>query len=159
MKLEVEPHVWENIRFSVDNASGSIREEAIGSFSQFPLRLAWAITIHKSQGLTFERAILDVNNIFASGQSYVALSRLTGLQGLVLLSPFPERGIEVPKTLTDFEKGRPNAETLKHMFVEASSAYPLKQEALKLQAQLDEINALESQLQRLRQQLAVNSGN
>ena len=125
VKLEVEPHVWENIRFSVDNASGSIREEAIGSFSQFPLRLAWAITIHKSQGLTFERAILDVNNIFASGQSYVALSRLTGLQGLVLLSPFPERGIEVPKTLTDFEKGRPNAETLKHMFVEASSAYAL----------------------------------
>ena len=87
--------------------------------------MAWAITIHKSQGLTFERAILDVNNIFASGQSYVALSRLTGLQGLILLSPFPERGIEVPKTLTEFEQGRPDAETLKGLFEEASAEYAL----------------------------------
>lgn len=124
-RLQVEPYLWENIRYSVESASGSIKEEVIGSFSQFPLRLAWAITIHKSQGLTFEKAILDVQNIFASGQSYVALSRLTGLDGLVLLSPFPNKGIAVPKILTEFESNRPDAQQLVSMFTEASTAYAL----------------------------------
>ena len=66
----------------------------MGTFTQYPLKLAWAITVHKSQGLTFEKAILDLSKTFAPGQMYVALSRLTGLEGMVLASPIPQKQIQ-----------------------------------------------------------------
>lgn len=82
----VTPEVWENINYSVDAETKAITEEKIGSFTQMPLRLAWSITIHKSQGLTFEKAIIDAQGAFAHGQTYVALSRCKSLEGLVLKS-------------------------------------------------------------------------
>tara|TARA_R110000751_G_scaffold64157_4_gene132022 strand:- start:92307 stop:94739 length:2433 start_codon:yes stop_codon:yes gene_type:complete len=78
--------VWENINYAVDKDTKAISENKIGSFSQIPLRLAWSITIHKSQGLTFEKAIIDSEGAFAHGQTYVALSRCKSLEGLVLKS-------------------------------------------------------------------------
>jgi len=77
---------WENMRYSLNKETGKIEEEKLGSFTQYPLRLAWAITIHKSQGLTFEKAIIDAGASFAAGQTYVALSRCTSLDGIVLFS-------------------------------------------------------------------------
>ncbi len=85
--IEVSAVVWENIEYSLDATSGEIREEIKGSFSQLPLRCAWAITIHKSQGLSFDRAIIDANSSFAHGQVYVALSRCRTLEGMVLSTP------------------------------------------------------------------------
>ena len=87
-------YVWENKRFKTNELTKDIEEEKLGTFTQYPLRLAWAITIHKSQGLTFDKAIIDINSVFASGQAYVAFSRLRSLSGLVLLSPIPQEGID-----------------------------------------------------------------
>lgn len=76
--------VWENKRYVVNESTKELEEEIIGSFEQYPIKLAWAVTVHKSQGLTFDRAIIDVGQAFAPGQVYVALSRLRGLEGLIL---------------------------------------------------------------------------
>jgi len=84
--LLLEKETWRNIRYSYNKETGGIEEEELGSFTQYPLRLAWAITIHKSQGLTFEKAIIDAGSSFAAGQVYVALSRCTSLDGMVLRS-------------------------------------------------------------------------
>jgi DNA-binding NarL/FixJ family response regulator len=82
----LEKETWRNIRYTYNRDTGSIEEEELGSFTQYPVRLAWAITIHKSQGLTFEKAIIDAGSSFAAGQVYVALSRCTSLHGMVLRS-------------------------------------------------------------------------
>ena len=84
--LELEEEKWQNIKYKYDHEKDTLEEEEQGTFKQYPIRLAWAITIHKSQGLTFERAIIDAGASFAAGQVYVSLSRLTSLQGLVLYS-------------------------------------------------------------------------
>ena len=83
-ELVLEKETWRNIRYNYNREKDEVEEEELGSFRQYPIRLAWAITIHKSQGLTFERAVIDAGASFAAGQVYVALSRLTGLEGLVL---------------------------------------------------------------------------
>jgi len=92
-KLPLEKELWKNIRYSYDETSGSISEKILGTFHQYPIRLAWAITIHKSQGLTFDRAIIDAGDSFTSGQVYVALSRLRDTKGLVLRTPIERRSI------------------------------------------------------------------
>lgn len=84
---------WQNMKYSLNEQTKEIEETVIGSFVQYPLKLAWAITIHKSQGLTFEKAIIDANASFAHGQVYVALSRCKSLEGLVLSKPFSQKGI------------------------------------------------------------------
>ncbi|MFY0690174.1 MAG: helix-turn-helix domain-containing protein [Cyclobacteriaceae bacterium] len=101
-QIDVEAYTWENIRYTLDEESGEIAEKVIGTFEQFPLRLAWAITVHKSQGLTFNQAILDLTDSFAPGQMYVALSRLTSLDGLVLSSPIPSTGFNADVRIAEF---------------------------------------------------------
>ena len=91
--IEVEPLEWENSRYTLNPETREIESEVLGKFSQLPLRLAWAITIHKSQGLTFERAIIDASLSFAPGQVYVALSRCKTLEGMVLASQITPQAI------------------------------------------------------------------
>ena len=91
--IEVEPLEWENSRYTLNPETKEIESEVLGKFSQLPLRLAWAITIHKSQGLTFEHAIIDASLSFAPGQVYVALSRCKTLEGMVLASQIPPQAI------------------------------------------------------------------
>lgn len=85
-EIEVQKEKWENIRYTLNKTTRLLDSDVLGSFTQYPLRLAWAITIHKSQGLTFEKAIIDAGEAFAPGQVYVALSRCTNLEGMVLQS-------------------------------------------------------------------------
>ena len=91
VKIVVEREVWMNIKYSVDPETKEITEIVDGTFSQYPLRTAWAITIHKSQGLTFDKVMIDAAAAFAHGQVYVALSRCRTFEGLVLTSPVNER--------------------------------------------------------------------
>lgn len=100
--FNVEPSEWANSRYTLDEATKEIREEVEGTFRQYPLRLAWAITIHKSQGLTFERAVIDAASSFAHGQVYVALSRCKTLEGLVLASPVTASAIISDDKVSDF---------------------------------------------------------
>lgn len=104
LELKLEQHTWRNIRYQYNQDKDEVEEEELGSFSQFPIRLAWAITIHKSQGLTFDRAIIDAGQSFAAGQVYVALSRLTSISGLILHSRISIKGIEMPEVVLEFCK-------------------------------------------------------
>ncbi|HEY5371426.1 MAG TPA: helix-turn-helix domain-containing protein [Hanamia sp.] len=92
-EINVAKETWENSRYALNRDDGKLEQELLGTFTQFPLRLAWAITIHKSQGLTFERVMIDAGAAFSSGQVYVALSRCTSLDGIVLLSKIPAAAI------------------------------------------------------------------
>lgn len=110
--IEVERYEWQNIRYKVNPNTKEIEEELLGTFTHYPLKLAWAITVHKSQGLTFEKAILDVSKVFLPGQAYVALSRLKSLQGLVLLSPIQMNGLRNDYDVMQYAKNRADQETL-----------------------------------------------
>jgi len=102
IKMELEKETWKNIRYNYNSEKADIEEEELGTFKQYPVRLAWAITIHKSQGLTFEKAIIDVGNAFAAGQVYVALSRCTTLEGVVLHSLVPPSAIKTDQQVIAF---------------------------------------------------------
>lgn len=100
--INVEPMEWENVRFIVNEETKEITEQREGVFRQLPLKTAWAITIHKSQGLTFDRAIIDATSSFTHGQTYVALSRCRSLEGMVLERPIPPSAIINDPTVTQF---------------------------------------------------------
>jgi hypothetical protein len=105
-ELILEKETWKNIRYAYNGEKDEIEEEELGSFRQYPIRLAWAITIHKSQGLTFEKAVIDAGGSFAPGQVYVALSRLTGLQGLVLRSRITPAAISTDPRVVAWTEGQ-----------------------------------------------------
>jgi RecA/RadA recombinase len=114
-ELKIERETWRNIRYGYDREKEAVEEEEIGSFSQFPIRLAWAITIHKSQGLTFQKAILDAGSSFAAGQVYVALSRCTSLDGIVLHSRIQPASISTDERVIKFARKENEAEELEQL--------------------------------------------
>jgi len=101
-EIRVNPVLWENIKYTINPDNQQISEEIIGTFKQYPLRLAWAITIHKSQGLTFEKAIIDAAAAFSHGQVYVALSRCKTFEGMVLSTPVTPKAIHTDTTVGQF---------------------------------------------------------
>ena len=121
-EIEVEKYTWENIRYSLNKSSNEVEEKVKGTFLQYPLRLAWAITVHQSQGLTFEKAILDLESAFAAGQEYVALSRLKSIEGLVLSSPV--RLLEVKEqAVEDYKKNKVETKQAENLLEEAGKDY------------------------------------
>jgi len=122
-EIEVKKEKWENIRYTMNKTSHLLEEEVLGSFTQYPLRLAWAITIHKSQGLTFERAIIDAGNSFAPGQVYVALSRCTNLQGMILQSRIQTGNIFSDPRIVNFSRRTSSVDELQQMLASEKKNY------------------------------------
>lgn len=118
-EIQVEKDTWENKKYKLDKESGVLYEDVKGTFTQYPIRLAWAITIHKSQGLTFDKAIIDAGESFAAGQVYVALSRLTSLDGLVLYSRISDNCIQSDKSAIAFSHQEKGEDELKNQLAES----------------------------------------
>jgi hypothetical protein len=119
----LEKHVWENVRYVLNETTHEIEEKKLGEFVQYPIKLAWAITIHKSQGLTFEKAVIDIGQAFAPGQVYVALSRLTSLQGLILTTPLNPDRLTVDDQIKDFSQHKKSSEALEEELTKEVLAY------------------------------------
>lgn len=104
-EVVVLPEVWENMQYTYNEKEKKVEEKVLGTFMQIPLKPAWALTVHKSQGLTFNHVVLDfVGGAFTGGQTYVALSRCTSLEGITLLKPLSERDIIVSMAVVDFSR-------------------------------------------------------
>ena len=115
-EIAVQQVNWDNIAFTMDAQTKEVEESVKGTFTQYPLKLAWAITIHKSQGLTFERAVIDAKSAFAHGQVYVALSRCKTFEGIVLRSKIENRSVKTDRVVSNYsEKAEQNAPTKDHL--------------------------------------------
>ena len=124
--IEVTRMVWENIRYREDEKTGKIDEEVLGTFTQYPLRLAWAVTIHKSQGLTFDKVIIDAARAFAAGQVYVALSRCRTLEGIVLSSPLDYVELDNDPSVLRYTDSQPPVETIQQALPTARKEYEIQ---------------------------------
>jgi hypothetical protein len=124
--IEVKKERWTNIRYSLNKTTRQLDEEEIGSFTQFPLRLAWAITIHKSQGLTFEKAVIDAGAAFAPGQVYVALSRCSSFEGMVLQSRINKQSLTINDRIVQFSKACGTIDQLQLQLANAKRSYQQK---------------------------------
>lgn len=113
LELEVLPEVWENMQYTYNEKEKKVEEKVLGTFMQIPIKPAWALTVHKSQGLTFNNVVIDfVGGAFTGGQTYVALSRCTSLEGITLLKPLSERDIIVNMAVVDFSRQFNNKQIL-----------------------------------------------
>lgn len=122
-ELLIEKETWKNIRYNYHKERDIIEEEELGTFTQYPIRLAWAITIHKSQGLTFEKAIIDAGASFAPGQVYVALSRLTSLEGMILYSRIQPQSIQTDERVLEFARSEITEDALAEALEQEQKLY------------------------------------
>ena len=121
-ECDVKPEHWKNIRYKYNEKKKEIEEEVLGTFSQFPVRLAWAITVHKSQGLTFSRVVIDfTGGVFAGGQAYVALSRCTSLEGIQLKKPVNRADIFVRPEIVNFAERFNNRQAIDRALKQAQA--------------------------------------
>ena len=124
-RIKVMPVVWQNMDYTLNEDNQQIEEKEIGSFTQIPLRLAWAVTIHKSQGLTFDKLVIDAQQAFAHGQVYVALSRCTSLEGLVLKTPITSEALINDGLVDYFVETMPEREPSQEKVILLRSEYEL----------------------------------
>jgi hypothetical protein len=121
--IEVHMETWENIRYTSEVGSEVVQLELMGTFSQYPLRLAWAITIHKAQGLTFDHVVIDAADAFAAGQVYVALSRCRTLDGIVLLTPIPSHALTNAREVLNFTNQQQELDHIRQQLPQAQREY------------------------------------